>query len=255
MVTETAFHSAYSQMLSVGLVWISIHCAGMCGPLLTGMDVGGVARGLSPWQGISSVLAYQAGRALTYTGLGALVGMLGASITQFSTPAGGILTLVLGFLMITGGAFKGGLIKPQQASTTSFLSGNRIIGTLIKVAGPLVGGRGLLRPFALGVLLGFMPCMISIWALTLAATTSSPLHGAMIMWLLVLLTTPMLLGVTTLPRLIHHKWANLSGQVPAVLMGLSGVWLLLAGSAGMGWIHHAHFGFDLWGTRYAVMFW
>ena len=34
--------SAYTQIFSVGVLWISIHCAGMCGPLLIGFDVAGV---------------------------------------------------------------------------------------------------------------------------------------------------------------------------------------------------------------------
>ena len=41
----SALPSPYAQLLGLGLVWVSAHCAGMCGPLLVGLDVAGVRSG------------------------------------------------------------------------------------------------------------------------------------------------------------------------------------------------------------------
>ena len=64
--------------------------------------------------------------------------------------------------------------------------------------------RSPLRDLALGAVMGFLPCMIVLWALGLSALTGSALHGAAIMLILVALTTPVLLGVTLLPRVLRR---------------------------------------------------
>ena len=68
--------AAYAQLLSVGLLWISFHCAGMCGTLLIGFDVAGAARGASVPRGALSLLTYQLGRAGTAAGHIGLIMMI-----------------------------------------------------------------------------------------------------------------------------------------------------------------------------------
>jgi sulfite exporter TauE/SafE len=111
---------------------------------------------------------------------------------------------------------------------------------------------GPARLVALGGLLGLMPCMITLWALGLAATTGSPLHGAGVMLTLVAMTTPVLLGVTLLPRLVRRVTGRAGPTwVPRLLPGLSAVWLILVGLAGFGLVPHAHLSLGPW----MVMFW
>ena len=49
------------------------------------------------------------------------------------------------------------------------------------------------RAFCLGILMAFLPCMLVFWCLGLAASASHPFDGALLMALLVVMTTPVLL--------------------------------------------------------------
>lgn len=259
----SAAPAAYAQLLSVGLVWISFHCAGMCGPLLIGFDVAGAARGVRALPGAFGVLTYQAGRALTYLLLGALAGLVGRGLAAVFEPAGAIFALLFGLTVV--GSLIVREVRRRQASrpqpvrvgfskldaegtrSTSFIE--RLVSRLPRALHPLQGpddGRHL-RIFGLGAAMGLLPCMITYWALGLAATTGSPLHGALVMLLLVVMTTPVLLGVTLLPRLLPRRAA----WVPQVLMALSATWLVMIGLAGLGLIAHQHVSVG----DYMVMLW
>lgn len=247
--------SAYAQLLSVGLVWISFHCAGMCGPILVGFDVAGAARGHSLPRGALSILQYQAGRAVTYMVLGGLAGLAGVGLDAVFGPAGAIFALVFG-LGILATALWPRRRRPvkttleQRFEKRSWVE--RLTQALPRLLHPLAISGGPGRPFLLGAVMGFLPCMITFWALGLAATTGSPLHGAGVMVLLVAMTTPMLLGVTLLPRLFRRfDYA----KVQRVLLGLSGLWLTLVGLAELGAVPHVHLPLHVFGEHYTLMLW
>jgi sulfite exporter TauE/SafE len=131
----------------------------------------------------------------------------------------------------------------------------RVIGDLSRTPRPL-------GAVMLGAVMGFLPCMLPLWVLGLSALTGSAVHGAALMLLLVAMTTPVLLVVTLLPRLApvlsrargRRVPAAIATAAPAFFMGVSGVWLLLVGSAGLGLIGHAHLGFTLAGRGFLIMF-
>lgn len=261
MSTATA---AYAQLLSVGLVWISFHCAGMCGPLLMGFDVAGAARGDKALKGALGVLTYQAGRAMTYLLLGALAGLVGRGLSSVFEPAGAIFALLFGLAVVATLVTR--FIRSRRARRQaaqpvrvgfSKLDINpkgpglveRLVSALPRALHPLNGpdeGRHA-RIFGLGAAMGLLPCMITYWALGLAATTGSPLHGALVMLLLVVMTTPMLLGVTLLPRLVPRRFTWL----PNALMIVSATWLVMIGLAGLELVDHAHIKIG----DYMVMLW
>lgn len=256
----SAAPAAYAQLLSVGLVWISFHCAGMCGPLLIGFDVAGAARGVRALPGALGVLTYQAGRALTYLLLGAFAGLVGRGLAAVFEPAGAIFALLFGLTVVTTLVIREvrrrQSLRPQPVKVgfskleppkVSFVE--RLVSKLPRALHPLQGpdeGRHL-RIFGLGAAMGLLPCMITYWALGLAATTGSPLHGALVMLLLVVMTTPVLLGVTLLPRLLPRRAA----WVPMALMALSAIWLVMIGLAGLGLIAHQHLSVG----DYQIMLW
>ncbi|RYY67542.1 MAG: sulfite exporter TauE/SafE family protein, partial [Chitinophagaceae bacterium] len=57
----------------------SLHCIGMCGPLALSLPIPAA----SPFAKMMAALLYNAGRVLTYSVLGALVGLIGASFSLF----------------------------------------------------------------------------------------------------------------------------------------------------------------------------
>lgn len=251
--------SAYAQLLSVGLVWISLHCVGMCGPILTGFDVAGVHRGLGPVSGAGRVLAYQAGRAVTYSSLGAVAGLVGAGLRAGLSLAGGVLAVVVGAALVAAVGWR--LVGRRRAPELVTLGRRResAIDRLLSRARlfllPLASAPGVTGTFLLGAAMGLLPCMITGWALGLAAVSGSSLHGAVIMVLLVGMTTPVLLGATLLPRAFVAKLGRASALVPRLLLSVSGVWMVLAGLAALDVIEHAHAGFTAAGRHWMVMFW
>ena len=234
--------NAYAQLLSVGLVWITFHCAGMCGPLVIGFDVAGVGRGLPAWRGALRILVYQLGRMTTLMTLGALSGLAGKGLAQAFAPAGAVMSLAFSAVVVAALVMK--LVALHRAKHAPIRVRTRLegappprrwsFGALLR---PLSLNGSVGGTWLLGALMGFLPCMIVVWALGLAATTASVFDGAAVMALLVAMTTPMLLGVTLLPRALPARalrWA------PQVLMGISAVWLAAVGLAGLEVVPHVH---------------
>lgn len=258
-MTDTSVANAYAQLFSVGLLWISLHCVGMCGPLIVGLDVGGVQKGLSPSAGAGRVLAYQSGRAMLYLMFGALAGLLGGTLKNLIAATGGALSITMGAIILFT-SVSALLNKPK--AQPGFVPLGRKTGMFERIADNM---RVLLLPlsqdarpraaFLLGATMGFLPCMITFWALGLAALSGSVLHGALIMLALVLMTTPMLLGASLLPRVFTQRLGIYAQRLPKIALSASGLWLVMVGLAGLEVISHAHLGFTLWGRHYLIMFW
>lgn len=245
---------AYAHVLGLGLVWTSIHCASMCGPLLCGLHIGGANPNgkSSPARGIRGVLTYQAGRSLTYAWLGGLAGLVGAGLGQIFTSAGGVLSLLFGTALIYSVVRRrSSLVKLGRRSDAGIVTA--VISRLRGLFSPLLLSTHPLRELALGAMMGFLPCMIPAWALGQAALTGSPFHGAAIMLLLVLLTTPVLLVTTQLPRLGSLLPARLRSGLAWMLPAISGIWLLLIGGAGLGLWAHQHLGVTFFGHPFMMM--
>ncbi|MCC6619809.1 MAG: sulfite exporter TauE/SafE family protein [Deltaproteobacteria bacterium] len=232
--------SPWAHLLSVGVVWITLHCAGMCGPIVLGLDVAGAARGLRPMRGVSRILAYQAGRMTTLGVLGLVAGLAGRGLGAAFASAGAALAITFGATIVALAIAR--LLPKRPAPARPMLSieagGRRPSGW-----SPLSWVRSLSlssshgSAWLIGVVLGFLPCMIVVWALGLAAVSGSPLEGAAIMVTLVAMTTPMLLGVTLLPRLVPRRALAI---LPQALMAVSGAWMILVGLAGLEVVPHVH---------------
>ena len=253
-----ATQAAYGQLLGIGLLWISVHCAGMCGPLLIGLDVPGVARGQGPLRGALSVLTYQAGRGLTYAWLGGLMGLLGAGLGRRFTTAGAVLAGGLGLILLLGALRRLVLAlrpvpRPPELARLGRRPAPRALSPARWLAPLLQQPPGPMRELLLGAAMGLLPCMIAAWAMGLAAITGSPLHGAAIMLLLCVMTTPMLLGVTLLPRVGLRVLRRAGARLPPILLGVSGLHMLLISGAALGWLPHAHLGLRVLDRPFLVM--
>ncbi|MFT7583230.1 MAG: sulfite exporter TauE/SafE [Myxococcota bacterium] len=253
--------SAYVQLLSAGLLWISFHCVGMCGPLVLALDVARQRAGSTPLQGAGHVILYQLGRATTYAFLGAIAGMAGAGIKSISGPFGAVAVGLMGLGMLAVAIWPRRRGRNPTTTLERRVSGDnpdapplhrRVVDRLLKFVSGLTAAPNRSRSFLLGALLGLMPCMITFWVLGLAATTGSPLHGAAVMTLLVVMTTPVLLGASLLPRLFPRFRSRV---LKRLLLTASGGWLLLIASAGLEFIAHQHLAIELFGDHYMVMLW
>jgi len=163
----------------------SLHCVGMCGPLMLRIGAG---------QGATGAWAYQGGRVLTYGYLGAAVGLLGAGaqsllagarLQQMLSVTAGVLMIALTVLTLTG-----------RHLNTGNLGGLR--PWVQRQLGRLMSGRPTpLRSLGMGMLNGLLPCGLVYAALAGALGAGSPAGGVLYMLLFGLGTTPALLALMT----------------------------------------------------------
>jgi len=166
---------------TIGLVG-SLHCAGMCGPLAMMAPLSSP----NPRLTTAARLAYNLGRVLTYTLLGALVGALGQAVAWVGIQRW--ISITTGILVLAAFASS----KPFFLSTTTSLG----VGRLKGVFGFLLKQRSLGSIFALGTLNGLLPCGLVYVACTAAATTTHPFLGMAYMAAFGLGTLPMMLAIT-----------------------------------------------------------
>ncbi len=242
---------AVAQLIGVGVLWMSVHCVGMCGPLLLGLDVPGTARGGSAVGGVGRMLLYQSGRALTYAAIGAVAGAVGAGLEAISTSAGAVLAIAMGAYALLHA--HGVQLRRPGAAVVQIGAPPSLTSRLVMLVRPLLQTQHPLRPFLLGVALGLLPCMIALWALGLAALTSSPMWGAVVMLTLVGLTTPLLVSLAALSSLIARVPPAVRGAWQRISTTLAGAWLVLVGLAALDVIDHVHIPLRLFGRGLTLM--
>lgn len=251
----------YTQLLGLGLLWVTVHCSGMCGPIVGSLVATQETHG-GWWdrlrQRTGHVLAYQTGRAATYLILGASAGAAGAaveaSIGQLTRVAGLIVAVAL---ILAGIAKIGPVARLLQRSTPGSADsaiGRFVAGALRRVR-KVVPRRGALQMMGFGAVLGLLPCMLMFWVLGLSASTASPLHGGLIMVGLVALTTPVLLLTGTAPLVCTPAVRRFGQRMVPFAILVSGLWLLMVSMAANAWIDHVHVPFEIWGEKFVIMLW
>jgi len=212
----------------IGLVG-SLHCLGMCGPLVMAYSLHIRLQNLTQPTAIKAIwsrgffhhLAFHGGRVITYGLLGGLAATL-AHLTSFNQVMGNLrggFTLGAGILMIILGMVLLKILPFPLLSLPSFGSGSfwgRIFSSLFR-------SQSLSAKVLLGMVTGFLPCMLS-WAMILkAATASHPLAGFLTMAFFGAGTVPVLF-FTGLPASLLSLRARFLGEriaaASVIFMGL-----------------------------------
>ena len=180
------------SLFLAGLGGSVLHCAGMCGPFVLGQVMAdaestATAARYGEWRRLAgaALAPYHLGRLPTYVALGAVAGAatsLFATTDLFGWIAAALL--VLGAGLMAAQAF--GLALGAAAPQASFVQ---------RLASPLTASRRPIARFALGVVLGFLPCGLIYGALGAAAGSGSALQGALGMAAFALGTVPALVAV------------------------------------------------------------
>jgi hypothetical protein len=211
-----------------------VHCVLMCGGV-----VGTLCARIpdpSPRGRAGHLLAYNAGRILTYSALGAFAGGVGA-VSATALPFQGAqlaLRLAAALIMIGAGLYLAGLFR-------WFTRIEGAGGVLFRALGPLWGRlRDARSPGAavlLGALWGFLPCGMVYAAVALALASGSASSGALTLAAFGLGTLPALLVVGGLAEGVRRLSRNLRiRQTAGLLIALSGsVHLAMAGMSA-GWL-------------------
>ena len=204
------------------------HCLGMCGGIAAALNLGGPR---SP----AVTLAYHAGRISSYTLLGALLGLLAASVDISAWTIG--LRYLAGILLIGMGLYIAnwwrGMVLLERAGAKLWQPVQRFSSRLL----PL---RRWPQAFALGLCWGLMPCGLIYSSLAWAATAQNATTSALMMLCFGIGTLPAMLatslGAGTLQAFLRQRGLK---QFIAIMLILSGFWTLYI-AAGHG--HHASAG-------------
>jgi len=213
----------FSIVFGLGLAG-SLHCAGMCGPIVLSYSV--ALRGPR----LAAHAAYNAGRILTYMLLGALAGTAGRGLGLLGRLAGlaSGARIFAGAAMILAGVLMIGLVP----SNTLVRIGQRgIMRRFSHLLGPLILGPRTRNKFVLGLMLGFLPCGLIYAALLKALEAGDALSGALTMLAFGLGTAGALGAVGMLSSLAGAHMGRWSNRVAAVSVMLFGAILLWRGLA------------------------
>ncbi len=192
-----------------GLVGSMTHCVGMCGPFAFAQTS---VRGALPKEsGIfervrgAALLPYHLGRITTYTAMG----VTAAAFTGFFAVAddhqkwAAVLMIAAGFMFLAS-AFPTLRIKIWPPKLREGFG--KFGATLGRAAQPFLRGQSSLHRYALGVVLGFLPCGLVAAALLAVAATGDPFAAFFSMAGFGLATIPALALAAALGQLSANRW-------------------------------------------------
>jgi sulfite exporter TauE/SafE len=206
-----------------GLAGGAVHCAGMCGPFVlaqVGQRVIGRKGDYGELRRLrdGALLPYHLGRMTTYALLGAIAGAMAGLFVGATGFRWGLAGLLL------AGAFLF-LIQAVARAKESFapwgLDVGRSLGQrLAAMAAPVARDPKGWRGYALGLVLGLLPCGLLYGALAAAAGTGNALAGAVAMAAFALGTMPALIGVGVVGAAFGRRWrgATRAALVPLLLL-------------------------------------
>jgi len=219
-------------VFTLGLV-SSLHCVQMCGPIVLSYSVAlghaktGTGRRSSTL--LFGHLAYNGGRILTYSALGAVAGLAGKTVGVIGQLAGvsSTLAIVGGVLMLIAGLVMFGAFPAVQAFGGSFF---RITSSFLRPLTSLIGSARVSGRFLLGLALGLLPCGLVYAALLRALATGSALWGAATMAAFGAGTAGALLAVGVFSSAIRAKVNRWGTQLAAISVMAMGALLIVRGT-------------------------
>ncbi|MBT8094374.1 MAG: sulfite exporter TauE/SafE family protein [Gammaproteobacteria bacterium] len=229
-----------SAALITGLLG-SAHCLGMCGGISGLFAVNAAVSSLK--RQVPKAIAYNAGRILTYAILGAGVALIGRtmvdSIPKLAAPvrlASGILIILVGLQV----AFNWRILEPIENA------GAKLWKKVAPAAKGLVPVESSVQALGLGLIWGLLPCGLVYSVLLIAATTTDPVVGALVMLAFGLGTMPAMiatgLSASKLAQFMSGK--RLGAGLLIVLIGIATIAMpvmKLSGSQG----HSGHGGHSM----------
>lgn len=211
----------YGMLFFIGLL-TSVHCIGMCGGIHLSQclsyerkesSIDGQKQHKSRWAVFYPSFLYNAGRVLSYTVIGGIVGGLG-SVVSFSGAGKGLIQLIAGVFMVIMGLNMLHIfpwlrkLNPRMPKFFALKINQKKRNT---------------GPFYIGILNGLMPCG-PLQAMQLyALSTESPIKGAFSMFLFSIGTVPLMFGFGALSSLLSQKFTKKVMKVGAVFVVVLGI--------------------------------
>lgn len=200
-----------------------VHCVAMCGGIATGLSAS------MPRPGLGTAFALNGGRVLGYTLAGAIVGGFGGGLLSLARVDG----LATNLRVAMGAVLVLAALRLLWPNRFGFLArGAAGFWRLLRPLQSRLPATGPLRPWAAGMLWGWLPCGLSTTVLVAAWLEASALHGALIMAAFGLGTLATMVPLTwsgaRLSALLTRRAWRLSAAALVALAGLvtmAGPWL------------------------------
>jgi len=214
---------AYGMLFIIGLM-TSVHCVAMCGGICLTQCAAEKIHSKANVGKIDTVrpsLLYNAGRVVSYTVIGGIVGALG-SVVSFSGAAKGIVQIAAGIFMIIMGLNMLGLFPLLR----------KFIPRMPKIFAKSIYRQRekSVSPFIIGLLNGLMPCG-PLQAMQLyALSTGDPLRGAFSMFLFSVGTFPLMFAFGTLSSMLSRRFTAKMMKAAAILVLILGVFMFRSGA-------------------------
>lgn len=203
---ESMLSNASYAVLFIAGLFTSIHCVGMCGGIMLSQTVRNESK--NKLEAMKPSLLYNAGRVISYTILGGIIGAVG-SVFSLSFKSKAAVQIIAGIFMIVMGLNMSGFSlfrKLQIKMPKAFCSLKSKAGS----------------PFVVGLLNGFMPCGPLQTMQIFALGTGSPVKGALSMLVFSLGTVPLMLTFGALSGLLSKGYTKR-------ILKLSGVMIIVLG--------------------------
>jgi hypothetical protein len=211
-------HADLLLAATTGLLGGFGHCAGMCGPLAASIGLVASPR-IGARRAMGGQLLYNAGRITTYACIGGAMGLTGSFVNTAGRMAGfqNAVSVAAGAVMILMGLGAAGVAPLFKRIE------ERVAARVFRAVRAVLEGGGAGRFYALGLLLGFLPCGLSYSAFVGAAATGGLPQGFLFALVFALGTVPALL-------LVGGASAIASVRVRGLLYRLGGVAVVVVGA-------------------------
>jgi sulfite exporter TauE/SafE len=207
----------------------SMHCVGMCGPVVLSYSTQGSVRSSSISSSLSAHLIYNAGRVLSYTLVGGFLGGLHAGVALLHD-VGFWFSLIAGVVMTLMGLSLLQLFPALALSATlSFdrMTRNVLFRAYRSLYRNLLSHRGLEAKFYLGLLTPLLPCGFLYAMLIKAASTATVVDGALTMLFFGLGIVPALVATGLAGNYFGDRLRAFGERVGAAMVLMMGVVLIL----------------------------
>lgn len=210
--------------LTTGLLGGFGHCAAMCGPVVATVGLVAAPR-LGTRRALGGQLLYHAGRVTTYACLGGAMGLTGSFVNTAGRLAGlqDAVAVLAGVAMVGMGLGAAGLFgwarRLEQGASARVSAAVRAV----------LGGSGPGRFYALGLVLGFLPCGLSYSAFVGAAATGGPVQGLLFALAFALGTVPALVAVGAASTVVSARARGLLYRVGGVAVAVLGALFVARG--------------------------
>lgn len=205
----------------------SLHCLGMCGPIVMAHSsrLNAAESPASAQVATLSHLLYNLGRITTYSFIGGACGLIGSSFNLSLVAMGigashQIVGAISGLLIIAFGLMQLGLLRRSKVLSENFFFSNSLFQQAV---GRFMSAESLAAKYVMGVLLGFLPCILTYSMFVTAISSGGFLNGFLAL---------LAFGFGTIPTLFFtgifsgailrslRKWGNAISGVAMLLLGV-----------------------------------